>query len=62
MAGTPSVIEGITRRWVTRHIILGFAVSLGIGEAYRRLFLEPSRQQRRDYYRENFNIDYDKLI
>jgi hypothetical protein len=56
------VIQGSARRWVVRHVLLASIAGLGVGELYRRFYVEPSRQKRRDYYREHHNIDYDKFI
>lgn len=56
------VFEGAARRWFIRNLSIGFVLAFGVGEAYRRLYVVPARQRRIDFYRDNYGIDYEKLL
>lgn len=56
------IFEGAARRWFIRHFLIASALGLGIGEAYRQLYAIPSRKKRVDFYRDNYGIDYEKLL
>lgn len=56
------VFEGAARRWFIRNFIIASALGLGVGEAYRQFYAIPARKRRTDFYRENYGIDYEKLL
>ena len=59
---TGPIFEGAARRWFIRNLFIASALGLGIGEAYRQLYVIPARKKRIDFYRENYGIDYEKLL
>jgi hypothetical protein len=56
------VFEGAARRWFIRNLAIGSGLALAVGEAYRRLHVIPEREKRIRFYRENYGIDYEKLL
>lgn len=56
------IFEGAARRWFIRNLAIGTGLGLAVGEAYRQLYAIPARKQRIDFYRENYGIDYEKLL
>ena len=56
------VFEGAARRWFIRNLIIGTGLAVAVGEAYRRLYAIPEREKRIRFYRENYGIDYEKLL
>lgn len=56
------VFEGAARRWLIRNFIIGVGSAVALGEAYRRFYVIPEREKRIRFYRENYGIDYEKLL
>ena len=56
------IFEGAARRWLIRNCIIASGLGLGIGEAYRQLYAIPARKKRIEFYRDNYGIDYEKLL
>ncbi len=56
------VFEGAARRWFIRNLLLGGGIAMAFGEAYRRLYAIPQREKRIKFYRDNYGIDYEKLL
>jgi hypothetical protein len=56
------IFEGAARRWLIRNFLIASTLAIGIGESYRRFYVIPARKRRIDYYRENYGIDYEKLL
>lgn len=56
------VFEGAARRWFIRNLLIGLGGAVAVGEAYRRLYAVPAREKRIQFYRENYGIDYEKLL
>lgn len=56
------VFEGASRRWFIRNLTIALGLGIGFGELYRHLYLIPSRKRRVDFYRDNYGIDYEKLL
>lgn len=59
---TGPIFEGAARRWFIRNFFIASALGFGFAEAYRQLYVIPSRKKRVDYYRENHGIEYEKLL
>lgn len=59
---TGPIFEGAARRWFIRHFLIASALGLGISETYRQLYVIPARKKRIDFYRENYGIEYEKLL
>ncbi len=56
------VFEGAARRWFIRNFVIALGLGIGIGESYRQLYMVPARKKRVDFYRDNYGIDYEKLL
>lgn len=59
---TAPIFQNAARRWFVRNFLIASVLGVGIGEAYRQLYVVPARQKRIDYYRDNYGIDYEKLL
>ena len=56
------VFQGAARRWFIRNLAIGAGLGLAAGETYRQLYAIPAKKRRSDFYRENYGIDYEKLL
>ena len=59
---TSPIFQGAARRWFIRNFLIASALGLGVGEIYRQFYVIPSRKKRIDFYRDNYGIDYEKLL
>lgn len=56
------IFEGAARRWFIRNLLIASVLGFGVGEAYRQFYVIPARKKRIDFYRDNYGIDYEKLL
>lgn len=56
------IFEGAARRWFIRNLVIASGLGIAVGESYRQFYVIPARKRRVDFYRENYGIDYEKLL